>query len=113
MSDLPITVSAANTPLSPRAERVITPSPFLDRDHSAEPPGLRALATMGEPLVAVALRTDGTRLDVGGANTRPVQKQRVGRCQGEPLAIAPRPEGLIGVGPSGPAPTVHNVFTHV
>jgi hypothetical protein len=85
----------------------------VDRDHRAEAASLGSLATVGKPVIAVAFRTDGSRLDVGGADTRPVQEQPVGRRQGEPEVIAVRLEGLVGVGPGYPPPIVDNVCADV
>jgi len=85
----------------------------MDRDHRAEAPGLRALAAVGKPVVAVAFRTDGTRLDVGAAHPRPVQEQPIGRLQGESVAIAVRLEGLISVGPSYLAPGIGDIVIYV
>jgi hypothetical protein len=85
----------------------------VDRDHRAETSSLRALATMREPVVAVAFRTDCDRLDVGRAHTGSVQEQRVGRRQGEPVAIAVPLESLASIGPSYLAPGVGDVITHV
>jgi hypothetical protein len=85
----------------------------VDRDHRAETPGLRALATMGEPVVAVAFRTDGTRLDVGDAHSSPIQEQPVSRREGEPMTIADRLEGLTSVSPSYLTPGIGHVVTDV
>jgi len=68
---------------------------------------------MGKPVVALAFRTDGTRLDIGGAHTRPGQEQLVGRFQGKPMATALRLEGLASVSPCYLAPGVGDVVTYV
>src|SRR3712207_4912658 len=64
-------------------------------------------------MVAVAFSTDRTRLDVRGAHTGPGEEQRVGRRQGEPVALAIHREGLIGIGPGYLAPGVSDVVANV
>src|SRR3954451_24986616 len=95
------------------AWRTITLSPSRDRDHRAETSSLRPLATMGEPMVALALRTDGTRLDVSGAHTRPNQEQLVCLRQRKPMAVAVRLERLGSIRSCYLAPGVGHVVTHV
>jgi hypothetical protein len=92
-----------------------------DRDHRAKTPGVRTLTAVGEPMLAIAFGTDGARLDVGGAYSGPIQEQRVGRCQREPVAkgtsgdwgLGFHLEGLIGISSGNLTPGVSDVVPDV
>jgi hypothetical protein len=72
-------------------------------------------------MLAIAFGTDGAFLDVGGAHSGPIQEQRVGRRQGEPVAkgtpadwgLVVHLEGLIGIGPGFLTPGVSDVVPNV